>query len=97
MKISPIGFWLAEAGTVFLNSAIRGSLGGAALGGAGGTAASTTKLGEGMTLSEKIWLPAILLLGTMLANGWKGFVVWHDANPIPNPFPRPPAAPDSPP
>lgn len=80
-------YWGTEALTVFLNGCIAGIGGGSAAGvGTGAVAATASGTITPGSLSTAIMAAAFAAGG----NGLKRLVVWHDANPIPNPF-APPA------
>ena len=81
-----LGLWVSDLLTVFLNGAIKGLPVGGAVGGA---AMAATESLDPQTLTVNAALG--VLLG-MCGNGLKSVVVWHDANPMPNPFRQPPAS-----
>lgn len=78
--------WVGDAITVFANGVLSG-LGGGTFAGAGTGAAAVQTAGgmdaKGMTLA--LFAAGLAAVG----NGLKRFVVWHDANPMPNPFRNP--------
>jgi len=83
-------YWTAEAATVFLNGCIAGIGGGSAAGvGTGAVAATTSGTITPGSLSTALMAAAFAACG----NGLKRLVVWHDANPLPNPFAPPVATP----
>lgn len=78
MKLQPIFYWFAEAGTVFVN----GFLSGLAAGGTGGGIAGATTEDRQTT----IWT----FLAITSANAAKHVLLWHhNGHPFPNPFPPP--------
>ena len=96
MNPRPAFHWFTEAVTVFLNGCISG-LGGGAIVGAGTGAAAISPIGEGITSDHKLLATAGAILLSALGNGAKRLVVWHDSNPLPNPFLDEPATPPLPP
>ena len=75
--------WLTEAATVFLNGCVAGIGSGTAAGaGTGAVAATASGSVTPGSLSTALLAAAFSAGG----NGIKRLVVWHDANPIPNPF-----------
>jgi len=72
--------WLTDAATVFANGFVSGLIAGSAI---GGTAAATSEYTDPQILSIKAALGVLI---SCVANGIKHVVVWHAANPIPNPF-----------
>ena len=75
-----VTWWLAEAFTVFLNGAISGLPTGGVVGGGAAVGVSAQS-------ANTITLTALagFILGCA-ANGAKRVLVWHDANPFPNPW-----------
>jgi hypothetical protein len=83
-------FWATEAATVFLNGCIAG-IGGGSVAGVGTGAVAATASG---TITPGSLTTAAMTAGFAAGgNGLKRLVVWHDANPIPNPFAPPGAKP----
>lgn len=85
MKIVPVNLpalmmWVTDAATVGVNGFVSGLGAGTIV---GGTAAATTDVSDPQTITMNA---AIGLLIAAVANGVKRIVVWHDSNPIPNPF-----------
>lgn len=76
--------WLWEALTVFLNGCLSG-LGGGSLAGAGTGMIANSSVGEGQSPAHKVIASVSALLLCAIGNGVKRVLVWHDANPIPNP------------
>lgn len=75
--------WSTEAATVFLNGCIAGIGSGTAAGaGTGAVAATASGSITPGSLSTALLAAAFSAGG----NGVKRLVVWHDSNPIPNPF-----------
>jgi hypothetical protein len=72
--------WSTDAATIFVNGFISGLGAGIVVGGA---AAANTDTLDPQTLSIHA---AIGLLLSAAANGLKRVVIWHDSNPVPNPF-----------
>lgn len=88
-KGDPVSYWLAAGLTEFVNGFI-GGMGGGALAGAGtGVAASSTGLWQGGEWLTQILVAAFGMTVAALGNAFKQFVVWHHANPMPNPWPAP--------
>lgn len=88
MKLTPTNLpalidWSTEAATVFANGVLSG-VGGGTFAGAGAGAVQAQSVGgvdaKGMTLA------LLAAASAAIGNGLKRLVVWHDANPIPNPF-----------
>ncbi len=85
-------YWGTEASMIFLNGCIAGIGGGSAAGIGTGTVAATA---EGAITHGS--LSGALLAAACAAggNGLNRLIVWHDANPIPNPFAPPAKQPTS--
>lgn len=88
MKITPpsldkLTIWATEAVVVFLNGCIAGIGSGVGAGAGAGTAAALPAGGVSESSLSAALLAASLAAG---GNGIKRVVVWHDANPMPNPF-----------
>lgn len=75
---TPLYVWLTEVLTVFVNGAIAGLPGGSAAGAGGGTLESSP--------AAKLHTALVITALSILGNGVKRVVVWHDTNPMPNPF-----------
>lgn len=90
MNFTPCWYWFSEAFfSVFLNGFISGLGAGSVVGGSVGTAlqlspATTAQL----TPEQKVIFGLVALVVSAASNGFKRVLVWHDANPFPNPFPR---------
>jgi hypothetical protein len=81
-------FWLTEAVTIFANGCLAGIGGGASAGVGVGTGAVAVTNAGGLTpsaLSSALFAAGCAAVG----NGVKRFMVWHDANPMPNAFVAP--------
>lgn len=88
-RAGPVEYWLAEAGTQFVNGFI-GGLGGGALAGVGaGAAASSQGLWSGGTLVDQLLIPAYGATIAGIGHGFKQFIVWHHEHPFPNPWAQP--------
>jgi hypothetical protein len=81
-------FWLSQAVTMFANGFVSGLGAGSVAGGAAATAS---------TSGQRLLYTVGAIVLTAAANGCKRVLIWHDANPIPNPFaPDPEPQPDTP-
>lgn len=91
-NLPSVFYWGTEAITIFLNGCIAGIGGGSAAGvGTGAVAATAEGAITPGSLSGALLAAACAAAG----NGLKRLIVWHDANPIPNPF-APPSNPPAP-
>jgi hypothetical protein len=87
-KITPpsmdkLVLWCTEATTVFLNGCISGLGGGTVAGASTGTVAiASSGTVQPNHLSVALATAALAAVG----NGLKRVIVWHDTNPLPNPF-----------
>lgn len=88
-KAGPVEFWLAAAGTEFINGFLSGLGGGAIAGASTGVAASSTGLWSGSDWITQILVPVFGMTMAGLGNAFKQFIVWHHSNPVPNPWTKP--------
>lgn len=88
-KAGAVEYWIAEAGTVFVNGFLAGVGGGALAGAGSGVAASSTGLWAGADWLTQVLIAACGATVAALGQAFKAFVVWHHDNPFPNPWPRP--------
>lgn len=88
-RAGPIEYWLAEAGTQFVNGAIGGFKIGAFGGGGGGLGLAASPVGEKISplLNALFTIGSILLI--CAAAGAARFHDWHKTNEFPNPYPKP--------
>lgn len=88
-KAGAIDYWLAEAGTQFVNGFIGGFKVGALGGGGGSIGLAASPVGEKISPV----MNALFALGSILvicaAAGVGQFHDWHKTNPFPNPMPKP--------
>lgn len=88
-RAGPIEYWLAEAGTQFINGFIASFKVGASVGVLSGGGMAASELGS--RLSPLV--NALVAVGSIVATCASGGVAqvhdWHKTNPVPNPWPRP--------
>jgi hypothetical protein len=89
-----VDYWLAAAFTEFTNGFIAGLGGGTFVGAGVGTTTATTGLGAGMSPTAQVLVAVASLVLAAAGNGIKRVIVWHNANPFPNPWPRPGSSPE---
>lgn len=92
-KAGPVRYWLAAAGTEFINGAIKGTKTGLVLGGGAGVGTSAleaTKEHPILTPAHKALVAVGVFAAMMVVNGWHAVVDYRDKVPFPNPFPAPP-------
>lgn len=75
--------WTTECATVFLNGCISGMGAGTIAGAGTGTVAAAN---AGVVQPNHLTAALATLALSALGNGLKRVIVWHDRNPIPNPF-----------
>lgn len=92
-KAGPVEYWLAEAATQFLNGALSGIKLGGLIGGGTGLSTFASGIGDDLTAFKQFGVAVSGFLVTMAANGVAQVSRWHESNPFPNPYPRPPASP----
>lgn len=92
-KPGPVEFWLAEALTQFINGALAGLGTGSAAGVGTGATTMATEVGAKLSSVDHLILSLIAFGAALLGNGLKRFVVWHNDNPFPNPWPKPSSEP----
>lgn len=85
----PVEYWLAAAATEFVNGFIAGLGTGSFAGVGAGATTGLTSAGDGLTAGKQLLLSAIAFLAAAAGNGLKRFIVWHNQNPFPNPWPAP--------
>jgi hypothetical protein len=88
-RAGPVEYWLAEAGTVFVNGFISG-LGGGSIAAAGsGVAASSAGLWSGADWMTQVLIVVFGATVAALGQAFKAVIVWHHSNAFPNPWPKP--------
>lgn len=96
-KLGPIEYWLAEAGTQFVNGALEGIKLGGLIGGGTGLAGNMTSVTADLPAIKQVMVAVSGFLVTMAANGVAKVSDWHrNGNPFPNPFPKPNDTPNPP-
>lgn len=88
-QLTPVWYWLTEAGTVFVNGCMSGIGAGAGTGAATGGVLQGTEVGATLSPVNKLILAVIGFVGPALSNGVKHFMTWHNTNRMPNPWPKP--------
>ncbi len=88
-KPGPVEYWLGAAITEFINGFIAGLGGGSIVGAGVGATTAGTSVGAGLSAINQVALSLLALALSAAGNGLKRVIVWHDANPFPNPWPAP--------
>ena len=89
-KAGPVEYWIAEAGTQFINGALAGIKLGGLIGGGTGVTANLSSISADLSAFKQILLSVSGFLVTMAANGIAQVSTWHqNGHPFPNPWPVP--------
>lgn len=92
-RAGPVEYWLAAAGTEFINGFIAGWKHGVGTGAGTGVLTGTTDVAVNLTAIQQIMVSAGATVFAMLMNGVNQITDWHKTNPFPNPWPKPPIPP----
>lgn len=89
-RAGPVEYWLSEAATQFVNGALGGVKIGGLIGGGTGVTTNVAAITDKLPALNQLLIAVSGFLVAMIAAGVAQVSRWHESNPFPNPYPKPP-------